>query len=713
MARYERFIHSKLAAMVSAIALALFALAGSLDVPVSPVQIGTATSGQWQARAVASDGRDFLAVWDDTRIQSLGLHVALVRGGVASPAIALGPNDAADAAAVWSGDAYVVAWLEARDRFSPTYTRVARFSAAGELLGVVEGLLGVKAPQPESVAMAVGGRGVLVAWLSSSGIAVQRLDGGGRVAAESTIARRELHRVRLVRSGGGFVLLAQKERRGVVAWRLDGGGAPIGGEVAVTDDTPTAGTYGAAAVGPQIIVNSITDWSFGHLPMLRTRIVDSDLRGGRQLPDVVVPVAFVNADLTCEAGCRAIVSAANAFVNPAGSRTAGVDPLRDLLGPFEELVAGYSDPPRLAWNGEKYFVLSSGFPTLQGFDCDASLHPITAPRNVVVEARQQSHVAAASRGSSALLFWQEGLVVNDATDLMAASFDGQRLSAPRTLARGVVARIAPVVAAADFGYVAVWIASGAINVLRVSDSGAPIDAAPLAVASPTFPTRGLGVAVAGSTILVVWNDEQHVLGRLISTGGAILNAAPFVFGDGWSPDVASNGTEFAVVWTAGLGGLLAKRLTSGGTILDASVLGIGSSSGFPPHIASDGRDFLVAYSSVSADRVTRVPATGRTLQTYEFTSNFSPELAIGGAPGRYVVVGATNFRFSGPSIIDEFDSSGVLQAATATSWTNVDSAAVVPLDGGRRFLILSSREDDHDPWNLPRRAFYRVIEVSP
>ena len=48
------------------------------------------------------------------------------------------------------------------------------------------------------------------------------------------------------------------------------------------------------------------------------------------------------------------MSPANAFVNSAGSRTAGVDPLRDLLGPFEELVAGYTDPPRLAWNGEKF-----------------------------------------------------------------------------------------------------------------------------------------------------------------------------------------------------------------------------------------------------------------------------------------------------------------------------------------------------------------------
>src|SRR5207244_4130942 len=110
-----------------------------------------------------------------------------------------------------------------------------------------------------------------------------------------------------------------------------------------------------------------------------------------------------------DATCRAIVSPANAFVNSAGSRTAGVDPLRDLLGPFEELVAGYTDPPRLAWNGEKYFVLSSSFQTLQGFDCDAFLHPLAGPRNVVVEARQQSHVAAASRGSSALPLWQEGL----------------------------------------------------------------------------------------------------------------------------------------------------------------------------------------------------------------------------------------------------------------------------------------------------------------
>src|SRR5204862_20268 len=144
--------------------------------------------------------------------------------------------------------------------------------------------------------------------------------------------------------------------------------------------------------------------------------------------------------------------------------------------------------------------------------------------------------------------------------------------------------IAPVAAAADFGYVVVWAGDGGIKALRVSDSGAPIDPAPLTVARPTFLTRNLGVAVAGSTILVVWNDQQHILGGRVAAGGAIL---------------------------------------------------------------------------------------------------------------------------------DEFDSSGVPQSATATSWTNVDSAAVVPLDGGRRFLIVTSREDDHDPWNLPRRAFYRIVEASP
>ena len=445
--------------------------------------------------------------------------------------------------------------------------------------------------------------------------------------------------------------------------------------------------------------------------MLRTRIVDFDLRSGRQLPDVLVQAELVNADLTCEAGCRAIVSTANAFVNPAGSRTAGVDPLRDLIGPFEQLVAGYSDPPRLAWNGETYLVLSSGVQTLREIDCDASLHPLAGPRNVVVEARQQAHVAAASRGSSALLLWQEGSGY-EATDLMAASFDGQRLSAPLPLARSVVASVAPVAAAADFGYVVVWAADRTVKALRVSDSGLPIDAAPLAVGNLMFPTS-LGVAIAGSTILVVWNDEQHVLGRRISTNG-ILDAAPIVIGDGRTPDVASNGTQFVVAWTAaGSGGASATRIAPHGVTADSTVFGFGPSNGFPPHVASDGRDFLVVYGASPAARVTRIPASGRTLETHEFAANLSSELAIGGAPGRYVVVGTTIYRFFGPSIIDELDSSGVLQSATATSWTNVDSAAVAPLDGGRRFLIVSSREDDHDPWNLPRRVFYRIVEASP
>ena len=116
------------------------------------------------------------------------------------------------------------------------------------------------------------------------------------------------------------------------------------------------------------------------------------------------------------------------------------------------------------------------------------------------------------------------------------------------------------------GYVVVWAAGRAVKALRVSDSGVPIDAAPLTVGN-MMPLASLGVAVAGSTILVVWNDQQHILGGRVAAGGAILDAAPIVIGDGWSADVASNGTQFAVAWTGGSGGgTLARRLAPSGAL---------------------------------------------------------------------------------------------------------------------------------------------------
>jgi len=682
--------------------LLALALSLAIDRPVSPVELGTASSGQWSARAVASDGRDFLAVWNDDRLESPGLHAAVMRDDGPTPSLALGTLPIGDAAAVWNGESYVVAWLEA-DFFSPTFTRVARLDRDGALLGVTEGLLGVKATPPASVAMAVNRGVTVVAWLSDANVVVQRLGRDGRVVAESAISVRECQRVGLVAAGDGFILLAQRGLTlpggGVVAWRLDGNGVPLGDMVPITDDTPTAGAYGAATFGPQLIVNTITAPAFRHPAMLRTRIVDVDLRGGRDLAAVQVPSGYAHAAITCDAGCTTIISGYGRGGPAVGSVAASLDPLRGVLGPFEELLSGFADAPRMAWNGQRYLVLWSTTRALRAMPCDAFLHAAGVWRDVVVEPRRQSHVAAAARGHVALLAWIEGF--GDANvDLMTASFDGERMSTPLPLARDIRnIATAPAVAATDFGYVVVWMNGVALQSMRVSESGAPLDPAPRVLAGGPF--YHVGVAVAGATVLVVWSDTNHVYGERLG-----LDAAPFVIADGQNAAVASNGSEFLVTWTENSYGE-AQRIATSGKFVEEPTSAV-AANGFPVVAASDGRDYLLALSGGTSIRV--APLLGGEYVLPEHSLGvIAPGCGLAGAPGRYLLATTTSFWMYGPSAIFEIDAFGAIRSKTTTSWRNVDSAAIVPLDGGARFLVASSRADDADPRGVPRRVLWRIV----
>src|SRR5205085_2151340 len=106
----------------------------------------------------------------------------------------------------------------------------------------------------------------------------------------------------------------------------------------------------------------------------------------------------------------------------------------------------------------------------------------------------------------------------------------------------------------------VWVERGGVKALRVTDSGAPIDPAPLAVGSSIVLLPHISVAALGSTILVVWSDTEHVYGRRLGTDGAFRDPTPVIIGDGQNADVAANDIAFAVVWLFN-GGVSARRMT--------------------------------------------------------------------------------------------------------------------------------------------------------
>ena len=96
------------------------------------------------------------------------------------------------------------------------------------------------------------------------------------------------------------------------------------------------------------------------------------------------------------------------------------------------------------------------------------------------------------------------------------------------------------------------------------------------------------------------------LGPEIQLSTPAIEPAPFAR----VPTVASNGSDFLVVWEGFGFGLHAARVDDRGVVRDELPLTVVRSSGSSPSVASDGRDYVVAYSSsVSTSmRLARVDA---------------------------------------------------------------------------------------------------------
>lgn len=85
------------------------------------------------------------------------------------------------------------------------------------------------------------------------------------------------------------------------------------------------------------------------------------------------------------------------------------------------------------------------------------------------------------------------------------------------------------------------------------------------------------------------------LGREVPLSTPVIEPAPF---GRQAPQVASNGTDYLVVWTEGEygGAVHAARVDRNGAVLDPQSLFLGRHSGGSAAVASDGHDYVVAFN---------------------------------------------------------------------------------------------------------------------
>jgi len=211
---------------------AFAALGPSFEVPVTAPTIARAPGAQGQPR-VATDGRDFFAVWLDGRggtTSVFGTRI-LADGTVLDPTgiVIASPGVECDSLGlVWDGLNYVVVWRETyTDPYFETRASFARIDRNGTVLGGPKTLLDHSRGQS---LIASNGHGSVVIFAAFSG-SVVRIDQDGSVSQ------------RQPKSTGGDLQIASNGDGYLVSWtgpatallRLDNNGDAVGPEQQLFD----------------------------------------------------------------------------------------------------------------------------------------------------------------------------------------------------------------------------------------------------------------------------------------------------------------------------------------------------------------------------------------------------------------------------------------------------------------------------------------------
>jgi hypothetical protein len=262
------------------------------------------------------------------------------------------------------------------------------------------------------------------------------------------------------------------------------------------------------------------------------------------------------------------------------------------------------------------------------FDVNATAAASGAPRLLSVGWSRQVLPAVATSGTDSLVIWMD-----ESTGYESGRLLGARVAAsgavidttPFEIATSVSQYNTPRVVFAGNAYFAVW------GELNAKDSSRSIVARTIgrdaSLGARIFLGDGNGLTAAsnGTTILVVVNNS-HLSGYRFDALGHPIDTTPLVIADSYrlGPVVASNGTDFFVAWNEGSDywqwpsanriDVLGKRVSASGSVEAAALpIATGPSDQILAAVASDGRDYLIAYliedyphSVVAAKRVLQV-----------------------------------------------------------------------------------------------------------
>ncbi len=614
---------------------------------------------------------------------------------VSSDSIEEAPGNQAEVTIAWGGTEYLVVWRDYRSAGAEIMG--ARVTALGELLdygGIQIGVAGTNYWDTSDVAF--DGTNYLAVWARDGNIygrfiaAGTGVPLGGQFSICTQAAQQALPSV--ASNGSGYLVAWEDSRgTGVQTWGalVSEAGAVAGGAAAggfAMDDFRFLGKPDIAFNGSNYLV-VMGNYGYGDL---RARTVASDGSLSAYISVAVTPDhREVGHSVVASGNEYVVVWWQNRIDTGADEAIMArkLDGSGALLGQAIPIASiDNSTQTAITWNGTFYLIAWWD-------DADQILARRLTENGVSVDA---APILVATGGGLDLAAASDGtdfqIAFRDATEGGAAIYgtrvqgsDGSVLDDPPTLLTGARRNVLlPDIASLASGEsLLVWLdyrggAQSAYGVL-LSATGAVLTPAGILIADGLLYGASYNppkVASNGSSFLVVWATElEDIAGRRITGDGTMdavvtLSSSPSFE---YNADVASNGSDYQVVWTSLEAGgnfeIYGRAVSSAGVPQGAGriVVAGGAGNQDAPAIAWNGGHFLVAWqdSEGGAPNVLgrRLSSTGAVVDTTAIPVATSAQAQMQPA----VAAGGGNFLVTWHQYDTSFFESDV--------WSNVVSAA--------------------------------------
>jgi hypothetical protein len=262
---------------------------------------------------------------------------------------------------------------------------------------------------------------------------------------------------------------------------------------------------------------------------------------------------------------------------------------------------GAAYQPSGAWNGEALVVAwAASAPETPGTNIytaalTGGAELSVSPFPIAIAPTWQSRPAVAGDGNQSLIVWMEGLQPADRAPLVAAHATAGRVdTAPLYLSDIAVGPAQVVFTGA--AYLVFWLDAVTGNVprlvmQRIDVAGSVVDAQETFIAN----AFDFGVAFNGTHALVAYRTGTVVEAVRFEADGTVVDTTPLPIPAAGVSQMASNGSEFAFVWRE-IGDVYAAVIDAQGLPVNARIaVGTGDAFQHSPAIATDGRDFMIAY----------------------------------------------------------------------------------------------------------------------